>query len=193
MVDRRGMTPTLLAGGVVLGALDLLLAFLPVWAQERGVSVTTVGWLLAVRAVVTLLVRLVVDRLVRRTGRRAAMMLSIGLAGLGLALLPMTQLGGAVAIMVLLGFGLGAAQPLTMSWVADTTPSATRGAAMGLRLTANRLAQAALPVGIGAVSASVDGVFWATGSLLAISAGVLLRLPSDRPSQPPGTQPPPAH
>nr|MDT0662836.1 MFS transporter [Micromonospora sp. DSM 115978] len=186
LVGTRGMTATLVAGGVVLAALDLLYAFLPAWADERGVSVTAVGWLLAARAGVTLLVRLLVDRVVRWTGRRAAMMVSVGVAGLGLALLPMVGLGGAAMIMVMLGWGLGAAQPLTMSWVADAARPGTRGGAMGLRLTANRLAQTVLPVGVGVVTAGAAGVFWALAGLLALSMGVLARLPPDRSATPGG-------
>ncbi|MGC5053353.1 MFS transporter [Micromonospora sp. DT48] len=182
MLGVRGMTPTLVSGGLVLAALDLLYTFLPAWAEERGVSVSTVGWLLAVRAVLTLLVRLAVDRVVRRVGRRTAIILSVGLAVVGLVLLPVVGLLGAVVSMMLLGVGLGAAQPLTMAWVAEAARPGTQGAAMGLRLTANRLAQTALPVGVGIVSTGVVGVFWMVAGALAISAGALVRLPPDQPS-----------
>lgn len=182
MVGTRGMGSTLVAGGLVLAALDLLFVFLPAWADDRGIAVTTVGSLLALRAAVTLLVRLVVDRMVRLMGRRMSMTLSIAGAGVGLAVLPLVNLPGAVALMVLLGLGLGVAQPLTMSWVADAARPGTHGAAMGLRLTANRLAQTVLPLGVGVVSSGEAGVFWAAGGLLALSAAALLRLPPDRPA-----------
>ncbi|WBB75636.1 MFS transporter [Micromonospora sp. WMMD1128] len=180
MVGVPGMAATLVAGGVVLAALDLLSVFLPAWADERGVPVAAVGGLLALRAVVTLLARLVVDRVVARAGRRLTMVASIAVAGLGLLVLPLVRLPGAAVIMLLLGIGLGVAQPLAMSWVADAARPGTRGAAMGLRLTANRLAQTALPVAVGAFSAGAAGVFWAVGALLALSAGALLRMPPDR-------------
>ncbi|MDG4828744.1 MFS transporter [Solwaraspora sp. WMMD1047] len=181
MFGIQGMTATLVAGGVALAALDLLYTFLPAWADERGVSVVAVGWLLAARGTVTLLVRLFVDRVVRRTGRRIAMMLALGCAGAGLVLLPVVGLWGALISMVLFGLGLGASQPLTMSWVADAARPGTQGAAMGLRLTANRLAQTALPVAVGVFSTGAAGVFWAVAALLALSTGVLTRLPPDRP------------
>jgi hypothetical protein len=59
------------------------------------------------RAGVTLLVRLVADRAVRRTGRRSAMIGSILAAAVAMALLPLAGVGGAPALMVLLGIGLG--------------------------------------------------------------------------------------
>jgi len=47
------MWRSLTVSGVVLVSLDLMYAFVPVWAIERDISATAVGVLLALRAAVT--------------------------------------------------------------------------------------------------------------------------------------------
>jgi hypothetical protein len=71
--------------------------------------------------------------------------------------------------MIGLGLGLGIPQPLTMSWVVALTKPSLHGAALGLRMTVNQLAQIGLPLGVGAVAAplGVVGIFWANAAILA--------------------------
>jgi hypothetical protein len=71
--------------------------------------------------------------------------------------------------MVGLGLGLGIPQPLTMAWVVSLTASSSHGAALGLRLTANRLAQITLPIAVSSFAAplGVLGIFYANAALLA--------------------------
>lgn len=182
LVRVPGMWRTLVSGGLVLAALDLLLVLLPLWASGRDVSAAAVGWLLALRAAVTLAVRLFIDRAVARVGRRVASVGSIALAGAGLAVLPFVALPGAVVVMVVLGVGLGVAQPLTMSAVADLATAGALGAAMGIRMTVNRLAQTVVPVAIGVLSSSsgVSGAFWGTAAMLGGAAAVLVPRPRSR-------------
>jgi len=171
------MWRALLVSGTTAATLDILTAFLPAWAEERGVSVAVVGWLLGLRAAVTVLVRLSVTWLIARLGRRATFLgaLAIGIAGM--ALLPFVgAVGGAVA-MVLLGMGFGLSQPLTLSWVATLSPPEMRGAAVGLRLSANRLAQTVVPVTVTVVVAGSgsDGVFVGSAVLVAAATTTVLR------------------
>ena len=71
--------------------------------------------------------------------------------------------------MIGLGLGLGIPQPLTMAWVISLTDPSRQGAALGLRMTVNRLAQIALPITIGSFAAPLGilGIFWANAVLLA--------------------------
>jgi predicted MFS family arabinose efflux permease len=176
LIRTQGMWQAMVTSGTVLAALDLLLAFLPVWAEERGVSVTTVGWLLAVRALVSLLSRVAVVRLITALSRRWTFLGSLVMGVAGLALLPFVDVGGAVAVMCLLGVGLGLAQPLTLSWVSNLSAPNVRGAAIGLRLTANRLGQTVIPPAIGVVVADSGstGVFLGCAVVLAAATGTVL-------------------
>lgn len=177
LIRTRGMWQAMVTSGTVLAALDLLLAFLPAWAEERGVSVTTVGWLLAIRALVSLLSRVFVVRLIAVLSRRWTFLGSLVLGVTGLALLPFVDVAGAVVVMCLLGVGLGLAQPLTLSWVSNLSAPNARGAAIGLRLTANRLAQTVLPpaIGVAVADSGTTGVFLGSAAVLAAATGTVLR------------------
>jgi MFS family permease len=177
LIRTRGMWQAMATSGAVLAALDLLLAFLPLWAEERGVSVATVGWLLAVRGLVSLVSRVAVVRLIAMLTRRWTMVGSLLMGVAGLALLPFVDVAGAFVAMCLLGVGLGLTQPLTMSWVSSLSAPNVRGAAIGLRLTANRLAQTVLPPLIGFVVADdgSTGVFLGCAVVLAAASGTVLR------------------
>jgi MFS family permease len=163
-----GLWRSLVVSGAVLVTVDLMYAFVPVWATEQNVSVAVVGMLLALRAAVSVLSRLGLTRLISRFGRKAMLIVSIGAAVLSLALLPLVGAWGAIAVMVGLGLGLGIPQPLTMAWVVSLTAASSHGAVLGLRMTVNRLAQITLPIAVGSFAAplGVLGIFWANAVLL---------------------------
>jgi MFS family permease len=174
-----GMWQALLAGAMVLTAIDLLAAFLPLWASDRSIPIEAVGVLLALRGIFTLVSRMGAERMIRVLGRRTVLATSLVIAAGGLAVLPFVGVVGAGVIMVALGLGLGLAQPLTMSWVSIVTVPGTRAAALGIRQTANRIAQATLPATVAAVAtgSGADGVFWGAAVLLLGASATLARAP----------------
>ena len=171
------MWRSLAVSGAVLVTLDLMYAFVPVWAVEQGISATTVGFLLAIRALVSVISRFGLTRLVSVFGRKPLIICSIAAAVAGLVALPFSGTWGAVGVMIGLGLGLGIPQPLTMAWVTSLTPSESHGATLGMRLTANRLAQISLPLAVGAFAAplGVLGIFWANAGLLLAAIGIMAR------------------
>ena len=184
IVRTRGMWQALLAGGTVLAALDLLSMFLPLWAKDRGISIGVVGVLLTIRGVFVLVSRLGLTQLMRVVGRRALLASALLAGAASLVALPFVGLVGAIVVMIVLGLGLGISQPLTMSWITAVAAPGTRGAALGLRATANRIGQATLPAAIAAVTAGIgaDGVFWGAALILAGASAALSRAPMERPS-----------
>lgn len=166
----------LVVSGLVLVTLDLLYTFLPLWALEGNVDATVVGLLLALRAVVSMLGRLGLGRLVQKCGRPLLLSLSTATAALGLAVLPFLDAGGAAAVMILLGIGLGIPQPLTMSWAVDLTGASRHGTVLGMRLSANRLAQILVPLGVGvlAVPLGAQAVFFANAGLMVACSALCL-------------------
>lgn len=152
-VPLRGVWPSLVVSGIVLVTMDLLYTFVPAWGVENGVGTVAVGMLLSLRALVSMVSRVGLTFLVRRFGRRTLIIVSCALAAIALALLPHAGLPGAVVLMVLMGIGLGIPQPLTMAWAVALTRPQLHGAVLGLRLSANRLAQICLPLALGAFAA----------------------------------------
>lgn len=176
IVRTRGLWRALIVSGIVLASLDMLYAFLPAWAAANAVSVTTVGWLLALRAAVTVISRVGLGRLVARLGRRVLLIVSLVLASAALCALPFVAAPGAIAVMIALGVGLGLPQPLTMAWVVARADPAVRGAALGLRLTSNRALQITVPIAVGAAAGPIgsDAIFWTSAALLAGATAVVL-------------------
>jgi MFS family permease len=169
MLSSRGLWRLLAVSGAVLVTVDLMYAFVPLWAIEQDISAAAVGALLALRAAVSMVSRIGLGQLTRRFGRKPLLIVSIAAAAISLIALPMVGIFGAALAMIGLGLGLGIPQPLTMSWVVALTKPSLHGAALGLRMTVNQLAQIGLPLGVGAVAAplGVVGIFWANAALLA--------------------------
>ncbi|PPG27795.1 hypothetical protein C5E10_14830 [Pseudoclavibacter sp. RFBG4] len=165
----NGLWRSVAVSAAVLVTVDLLYTFVPLWASEKGVSSVAVGALLAVRALVSVVSRVGLSRLVSRFGRKALLLVSIGCGVGALVALPFVAALGAIPVMVALGVALGIPQPLTMSWVVRITPKEVHGQALGLRMTANRFAQIVLPLGIGAVAGplGVSVILWANAAVLA--------------------------
>jgi MFS family permease len=168
VMSTPGVWRSLVVSGAVLVTVDLMYAFVPVWATDRGISATAVGLLLSLRAAVSVISRIGLTRMVGHFGRKALLIVSITAAAVGLMALPFVGMTGAILVMVGLGLGLGIPQPLTMSWVTELTPRSAHGATLGLRLTFNRLAQITLPLAVGstATTLGVTGIFWANAALL---------------------------
>ncbi|MGW3614025.1 MFS transporter [Micromonospora sp. NPDC005163] len=178
MLRTRGMPPALLSSLALLACVDLITVFLPVFAQERGISAQTVGWLLALRALASVASRLLVARLAARWGRRIVLVGSMVLAAVSLAALPSSPaLGVLVPLMLVAGFTLGVGQPLTMSWVTGLVPATSRATALAVRLSGNRVGQVVVPATAGAIAGmgGAAGVFLLTAAMLsAASASVVV-------------------
>lgn len=178
LLRNKRLRGAIIVSGVVMAAVDVTLIYLPALGREVGVSAAFIGWVLALRAVSAMTVRVVTGRAVRRVGRRAVLLTGILCSAAALIAvaawpLPAVLLAGAVV----LGAGLGVCQPVTMATVADMAPPGQRGTAMTLRLLGNRLGVVILPVSVGAVAASAGaaGVLMATAALLCAGSAVSAR------------------
>ncbi|BBG03840.1 MULTISPECIES: MFS transporter [Pseudonocardia] len=177
ILRRPGMWQAMVAGIGTVVATDLLLVYLPVWADERGAPAFFLGALLALRAATGIAVRLAAGRLVERFGYTRLIAVSSACAALCFVALP---LGGPVVAVVavgVMGGALGLTQPLTLSWVVTLTAPGQHGAAMGLRMSGNRLAQMLVPFGASAlvVWGGTAGVFGLIAVLLGTASATAAR------------------
>ena len=179
LLRRPGLTHALIVSCVVLTAVDITLVYLPALGTDRNIAAAAVGALLTLRALASMVSRLFLGRLVAVLGRGRLLTGSITLSAVSMALLalpmPVVLMG---VVVVLAGLGLGAGQPLTMAWLAQSTPAGLRGRAMSLRLTGNRLGQVVMPslAGAVAVGSGAAGVLGFTAALLAGAGLVSHRL-----------------
>jgi len=181
LLKSPGVARALATSATVLAVVDLTMVYLPALGADRGLTAATVGAMLTVRAVFSMVSRLLLGTVSRRIGRMRLLVVSLALstAALAAAAVPMPAwlLFG---VMAVLGLGLGIGQPLTMSWLSAQAPTGQRGRALALRLAGNRLGQVVLPSAIGVVAAGLGagGVFLASavvvGGTLLLLRGVQL-------------------
>jgi MFS family permease len=173
-----GVPAGIFASLVVLSCVDVFTAYLPVLGQQRAIGPGVVGLLLALRAAASFCARIGIATAVSRVGRTRLIACSALASAVGVVLVTATRDTAVLAILSLLvGYGLGFGQPLTMTLVVQTVPASARATALGLRLTGNRIGQVATPAlaGLLAGGAGVTPVFWLLGGLLVSSAAAVHR------------------
>ncbi|MEV4988979.1 MFS transporter [Pseudarthrobacter sp. LMD1-1-1.1] len=181
LLKSPGVARALATSATVLAVVDLTMVYLPALGADRGLTAATVGAMLTVRAVFSMVSRLLLGRVSRRIGRMRLLVVSLALstAALAAAAIPMPA-WLLFVVMAVLGLGLGIGQPLTMSWLSAQAPAGQRGRALALRLAGNRVGQVVLPSTIGVVAAGLGagGVFLASavvvGGTLLLLRGVQL-------------------
>jgi MFS family permease len=178
MMRTRGVPSGIFASVAVLSCVDVLTAYLPVLGQRTGIAPGVVGALLALRAAASIASRLGITTIVRRVGRNRLIAGSAVVAALAVVGVTMTNDLVVIALLIAVaGFMLGFGQPLTMTMVVQLVPENARATALGLRLTGNRIGQAATPAaaGVFAGAAGVSSVFWLLGGILVASAVAVAR------------------
>ncbi|TYB56590.1 MFS transporter [Nonomuraea sp. PA05] len=177
-----GLAHALLTSCVVLAAVDITLAYLPALGTELGLSAGAVGLLLTLRGLASMTSRFFLGRLARAVGRRRLLVVSTLGAAVAMLLTPVPMpVWLLAALLVVVGFGLGVGQPLTMSWLAESAPTGMRGRAMSLRLVGNRTGQLVIPGAAGLMAAGLGagGVLFVTALSLGWAGVAARRLPVD--------------
>jgi MFS family permease len=177
LLGDRTVGLAMLTSSAALWAVTVQVTFLPVHLELMAVPAASIGALLSLRALVAVLVRPWMPQLVAALGGRertvvlTLLSMAAGLAGVAC--------GGSwwllAGFMVVFGAGFGLSQPVSMVMVADRVAPRERGAALGVRLTGNRLAQLVAPVAL-AVVAERAGLpaFFVLHGLLVLGAAVVL-------------------
>jgi MFS family permease len=182
LLGRRGMPAAMAISIVVASSVDVVMAYLPVYGDAAGLSVALVGLLLSIRGVAGLVSRVFMGRLIELLGRERLLVLSMLLAGGGLALLPFATADWVLgALMIATGLGLGLGQPMTIAWVATRSPRQERATALALRITGNRGSLLIIPPLMGAVAGAtgVAMVFVILAVALAGGAVIAANTPLD--------------
>jgi MFS family permease len=171
-----GIASAMFVSLAVASALDVLTIYLPAYGESNGLSVATVGALLAGRAAATLVARAFMGRLTDRIGPGGTLLVTTAASAFAigaLALAPPVPV--LFVLMVLVGLGLGIGQPLTVAWIGMQAPRNERGLAFGVRHTGNLVTLTVVPAGMGLVAGATGiGAIWlvmagflAAGALVA--------------------------
>ena len=160
---------------VTVAAQDLIVVYLPVLGAERGMAVDTVGMLLAVRAVASMLSRFLFAWLNELLGRWRLLVISTfasAVSYIGIALpLPLALMHVALAGA---GFSLGIAVTGSIATLLSLASAEARGTANSLRMMGNRVGQFVIPflAGLIAAAAGAAGIFLVIGLSLVASGAV---------------------
>jgi MFS family permease len=152
---------------------DVHAFMVPVLGHERGLSASATGTVLGLFALAVTVVRLAIPTLAHRL--REAVVLSVAMATVALvfALYPWaSSVWTMSACAVVLGFALGASQPMVMTALHQVTPAQRHGEAIALRSMAINFSSTVMPLGFGALGSTLGatGLFWSMGTLVAIGA-----------------------
>jgi MFS family permease len=151
-------------------------SFFIAWMREIGLTGTLIGLIFATLNLAGLAGTAAVTPLVRRTGdvwllnaTVVAAIAAITVTPLFAAFIPL------LAVTLVRGFMQGVSQPLMIVIPSKLVPNGAQGAAVGLRISLNRLLQTVLPPVMGGVVALVgldNSFYWVGGTLLTISIGL---------------------
>ncbi|MEY4989321.1 MAG: hypothetical protein RI933_954, partial [Actinomycetota bacterium] len=163
--------------GSITAVVDVVLIFLPLLGRELGFSATEIGILLAVRSVSSMAIRLVLGPLTSKLGMRAVMNMGSWVTMFSCVSIALaTDFWLLAAIMLISGLAMAIGQPASMAWVSRIASPETRGLAISIRLTSNRLGQVVVPSIAGLIAATgVGAVFYLLAALQAASIVVTSR------------------
>ncbi len=146
---------------IIVFVINLRTSFLPILFQDKGLSETSIGFLLSVIAGSMTFIRLLISRIMLYFSRNTLLFTSIVLIFMATIILPMVdQWLVFILIMIVIGAGFGVSQPLSMIVVSDRSDLDNAGLAMGIRFTTITMATISSPVILGLVVDSL-GLGWA--------------------------------
>lgn len=168
----------LIATGLITMAWDLQSFLMPIHGTVAGLSASEIGLVLGAFAAATFVIRLVMPWLTRRLREWQVLVFTLVTAAIAFALMPLfTSLLPLMAVMFLLGLGLGAAQPNVMSLLHARAPAGRVGEALGLRVTIINGSSVVLPLVFGAFGSVVGAslAFWLMAGVLGVGGAAAAR------------------
>lgn len=177
VLEVKGYKSAIFVAGSSTAVVDVMLIFLPLLGRQLGFGSTEIGILLAIRALSSMGVRVVLGRINDRFGMKFILNAGALVTLLGsIAIAFITNFYFLAAVIAITGFAMGIGQPATMAWVSRISDPQHRGLAISIRLTSNRLGQVVVPAVAGALAfGGIGTVFFLLAALQAASIAVTNR------------------
>lgn len=172
LADRR-LLGILIAGAATQIGMDMFPVFMSVYGHALALAPSQIGMLIAGSSASAVVLCLVLPALVARFREEPLLAVSLLLAGLCFALIPLfDRFAPLMALSLLFGLGIGAGQPLTTMVVFKRAQPGTEGAAIGLRLLFTSATKVTGPTVFGALTAAlgVATMLLAAAATLGLSA-----------------------
>lgn len=162
VADIRNIVGRPVVGGVLIATFVCLFlnsvrsSFYPLFLQEAGTPVPSIGILLSVMGVASVVVRIPLPYLLRFLLADRVLQWGMWCSLVAMTVTPwLPNFPMLVAAAVVIGVGYGVNPPLTLQLISEATEVGERGLAMGLRVTFNRLAQVSQPLLFGVLMSTV--------------------------------------
>lgn len=170
-----GLKRLLFVNWLLSASWDVHSFAVPVLGHGRGYSASTIGLVLGSFTLAVTLVRFVIPMVAHRLREVTVLRFAMVLTGVVFAAYPFAQTAWLMGICAtLLGFTLGAVQPMIMSTLHHLTPEHRHGEAIAFRSMAINASSSVMPLAFGVLGSMLGpGVmFWIMGA--AVGAGNLV-------------------
>jgi len=174
---------TLIASAVATTAQDLFQFYMPIYGHFIGLSASAIGVVLAMSGIAAFVVRIALPAMVRRWGADAVFNTSLYVSSVAFLAFPLVSSAPWLAALALvLGLGMGCAQPVTLMLIFSRAPQGRSGEALGMRITINQFMHIVVPILFGSLGTvlGVAPVFF-INSLVLAGGGWLNRTRGDLP------------
>ncbi len=161
---------TLIASAVATTAQDLFQFYMPIYGHSIGLSASAIGVVLAMSGIAAFVVRVALPAMVKRWGADAVFNGSLYVSSVAFLAFPLLDSAPALsALALVLGLGMGCAQPVTLMLIFSRAPEGRSGEALGMRVTINQFMHIAVPILFGSLGAvfGVAPVFFINSAILA--------------------------
>ncbi|MEK3765422.1 MFS transporter [Solibacillus sp. FSL K6-4121] len=166
IVKQKDIRNTLLAGMIILSALDIFYVYFPLYAESIGLSASKIGFLLSVMAAGNIIARFYIGSVLKLLGRVNALAYCMLIGAFAYALVGFTTNFTVLFIFVLIiGCCLGITQPISIIITYNLAPKNQTAELLGIRLASNRLAQTLLPF----IFANMSTI-WGLGTIFGFKA-----------------------
>lgn len=180
------LLPVFLFSGLLATGWDMYTFVIPIYGTRIGLSASTIGIVMSSFALATLLVRLVMPVVARRLSEWTVVCAALLIAGTAYSLFPLaTQVPYLIALSVLLGLGLGCAQPMIMAALYAASPPGRQGEVVGMRTTMINASQTFMPLAFGAAGTALGmgPILWGMAAALLVGSWLANRRRQDRPAR----------
>ena len=158
---------------VLTVAWDVYSFAIPVYGTTVGLSASEIGLVMASFAAATFVVRLAMPFFVQTVQPWTLLVGALLVAGLSFFLLPFaSKVAPMMALMFLLGLGLGSPQPMILTLLHESAPAGRAAEALGLRTTLINGSQTIMPLIFGGLGAALGmmPVFWTMSAALVLGS-----------------------
>lgn len=173
LFQTRELRHLFVAMALLTVAWDVYGFAIPVHGTRIGLSASQIGIVMGAFAAATFTVRLAMPFFAHRLRPWPLLAASLLTAGLGYLGISFTEnVGTMMALMFLLGLGLGAPQPMVLTLLHQSAPPGRAGEALGLRTTMINTSQTVMPLVFGALGAALGmaPIFWGMSAVLMLGS-----------------------